>query len=155
MKIEKYNRFSWVVEIGWSQGFVIINGKYRVLFLCFQFLIPFLLLVFNYSTVRFFFFFGTTLVILEQLFLWGYVHACSVIQSCLSPCDPMDCSLPGFSVHGIFSGKNTREGCHFLLRGIFPTQGPNLLLEWLLHWQILHHWATQEAPSAGIARIIS
>ena len=24
-----------------------------------------------------------------------------VAQSCLTVCDPMDCSLPGFSVHGI------------------------------------------------------
>ena len=25
-----------------------------------------------------------------------------VAQSCLTPCDPMDCSLPGFFLHGIF-----------------------------------------------------
>ena len=29
-------------------------------------------------------------------------------------------------------GKNTGVGCHFLLQGIFPTQGLNLCL---LHWQ--------------------
>ena len=29
--------------------------------------------------------------------------------------DPMDCSLPGSSVHGIFPGKNTGVGCHCLL----------------------------------------
>ena len=29
-------------------------------------------------------------------------------------------------------GKNTGVGCHFLLQGIFPTQGSNLCL---LHWQ--------------------
>ena len=28
----------------------------------------------------------------------------------------MDCSLPGFSVHGILQGKNTGVGCHFLLQ---------------------------------------
>ena len=28
------------------------------------------------------------------------------------------------SIHGI-PGKNTRMGCHFLLQGIFPTQGSN------------------------------
>ena len=28
----------------------------------------------------------------------------------------MDCSLPGSSVHGIFPGKNTGVGCHFLLQ---------------------------------------
>ena len=42
--------------------------------------------------------------------------------SCVRLCDPMDCSPPGFSVHGTFPGKNTRVGCHFLLQEIFPTQ---------------------------------
>ena len=38
-----------------------------------------------------------------------------------------------------FPGKNTGEGCHFFLQGIFPTQESN---PWLLHWQeILYHWA--------------
>ena len=30
-----------------------------------------------------------------------------------------------------FLGKDTEVGCHFLLQGIFPTQGSNLCL---LHW---------------------
>ena len=38
---------------------------------------------------------------------------------------PMDCSLPGSSVHGIFPGKNTGVGCHFLLQEIFLIQGLN------------------------------
>ena len=33
----------------------------------------------------------------------------------------MDYSLPDSSVRGIFSGKNTGVGCHFLLQGIFLT----------------------------------
>ena len=32
-------------------------------------------------------------------------------------------------------GKNTGVGCHALLQGIFPTQGSNLHLLSLLHWQ--------------------
>ena len=35
-----------------------------------------------------------------------------------------------------FLGKNTRVGCHFLLQGNFPTQGPNprlLLGKWVLY----------------------
>ena len=28
-----------------------------------------------------------------------------VCQSCLTLCDPMDCSLPGFSVRGILQAK--------------------------------------------------
>ena len=50
---------------------------------------------------------------------------CSVPQSCLTLCDPMDCSLPGSSVHGDSPGKNTGVCCHALLQGIFPTQGSN------------------------------
>ena len=50
-------------------------------------------------------------------------------------CDPMDCSPPSSSVHGDSPGKNTRVGCYALLQGIFPTQGWNLRLLCLLHWQ--------------------
>ena len=28
-----------------------------------------------------------------------------VAQSCPTLCDPMDCSLPGFSVHGVFQAR--------------------------------------------------
>ena len=35
-----------------------------------------------------------------------------------------------------FPGKITRVGCHFLLLGIFPTQGSNSHLLCLLHWQV-------------------
>ena len=44
-------------------------------------------------------------------------------QSCLTLCDPMDWSLPGFSVHGIL--QDTGVGSHAPLQGIFPTQGSN------------------------------
>ena len=30
---------------------------------------------------------------------------CLVAPSCLTLCDPMDCSLPGFSVHGILQAR--------------------------------------------------
>ena len=33
-------------------------------------------------------------------------------------------------------GKNTGAGCHFLLQGIFQTQGSNLRLLCLLRWQV-------------------
>ena len=33
-------------------------------------------------------------------------------QSCPTLSDPMDCSLPGSTVHGIFPGKSTGVGCH-------------------------------------------
>ena len=37
---------------------------------------------------------------------------CFVTQSCLILCKPMDCSPPGFSVHGDSPGKNTGMDCH-------------------------------------------
>ena len=57
----------------------------------------------------------------------------SVTQSCLTLCDLMDCMEPSrllCSWH--FSDKNTGVGCHFLLQGIFPTQGLKLHLLSLL-----------------------
>ena len=40
-------------------------------------------------------------------------------------CDPVNCSLPGSSIHGNSPGKITGMDCHALLQGIFPTQGSN------------------------------
>ena len=48
-----------------------------------------------------------------------------VSQSCPTLCNPVDCSLPGSSLHGILHAKNTGVGCHFLFQVIFPTQGSN------------------------------
>ena len=64
----------------------------------------------------------------------------SVIQLCLMLCDPMNCR---FLSPWDFPGKNTGAGCHFLLQGVFPTQGSNPHLLHFLHWQVdslpLHH----------------
>ena len=60
---------------------------------------------------------------------------CLVAQSCLTLCNPMDCSPPGSSVHGDFPGKNTGVGCHALLQGIDPRmalRSPTLQVDSLL-----------------------
>ena len=44
------------------------------------------------------------------------------LQSCLTLCNPTDCSPPGSSVHGDSPGKNTGVGWHALLQGIFPSR---------------------------------
>ena len=51
--------------------------------------------------------------------------AAESLQSCLTLCNPMDCSLPASSIPGDSPGKNTGVGCHTLLQGIFPTQELN------------------------------
>ena len=60
---------------------------------------------------------------------------CLLTQSRPTLHDPIDCSPPGSFVHVDSPGKNTGLGCHFLLQGIFPTQGHNPHLMHLLNWQ--------------------
>ena len=69
---------------------------------------------------------------------------CLVAQSCPTLLDPMDCSLPGSSVHEDSSSKNTGVGCHALLQEIFPTQGSNPGLPHCR--QILYHLKHQGSP---------
>ena len=52
-----------------------------------------------------------------------------VTKLCPTLCDPMDCSPTGSSIHGVFQAKIL----HFLLQGIFLTQGLN---PHFLHWQV-------------------
>ena len=47
----------------------------------------------------------------------------------------MDCNPPGSSLYEISQAKSTEVSCHFLLQGIFLTQGSNPCLLRFLHWQ--------------------
>ena len=53
------------------------------------------------------------------------MYVCEVSQSCPTLCNPMDCSLPGSSVHGIFQATVLEWVAISFLQGIFPTQGLN------------------------------
>ena len=66
-----------------------------------------------------------TIVDLQCCVSFRYVCICLVAQSRLTLCNPVDCGLPGSSVHRDSPDKNTGTGCHALLQGIFPTQGLN------------------------------
>ena len=74
-------------------------------------------------------------------FLWLIFHCiyvpifCVCAQSCLTPCNPVNCTPPGSLSPWDFPGKNTGVGCHFLSQGIILTQRLNPLFLWLLHWQ--------------------
>ena len=59
----------------------------------------------------------------------------SVTNSCQTLCDPMDW-LARLLCPWDSPGKSSGVGCHFLLQGIFPTQGSNpslLYCRWILH----------------------
>ena len=78
------------------------------------------------------------------MFLWGKVLNRSCTCSATSHvwlCDPMDCSPPGYSVHGIFQ-QEYWSGLPFPLQGIFPNQRVNPCL--LYGRWILDHWAIWE-----------
>ena len=53
------------------------------------------------------------------------LHVCSVVPTL---CDPMHWRPTRLLCPWDFPGKNTGVGCHFLLQGIFLTQGSNLHL---------------------------
>ena len=77
---------------------------------------------------------------------------CLVAQSCPTLCNPMKC-MPGSSIHGDSSGKNTGVSCHALLQGIFPTQGSN---PGLPHCRrILYHLGHQWSPIITLFQAIS
>ena len=72
------------------------------------------------------------------IYTYAYIYAVLslITQSFLTLWDPLDCSLPGSSVHGDSPGKNTGVGYHALLQGIFPSQGSNPCLphcRWILY----------------------
>ena len=75
------------------------------------------------------------------LFHYGLSYMLSCVQLCNSM-EPAKLLCPWS-----FPGKNTGEGCHFLLQVIFLTQGssPDLCAS-CIGRQILYHCATWEAP---------
>ena len=69
---------------------------------------------------------------------------CLVAQLCLILCDPMNYSLPGSSVHGIFQARVLEWVAISFSQEIFPTQGSNLGLPHCR--QILYHLSHQGSP---------
>ena len=81
---------------------------------------------------------------ITTLFIVYVLVLCLVAQPSPTLCNPMDCSLPGTSVHGDSPGKNTGVGYHALLQEIFPTQWSNPSLSHYRH--ILYHLSHQGSP---------
>ena len=73
---------------------------------------------------------------------------CLVAQLRPALCNPMDCSLPGYCLHGIFQAKVVEWVTIPLLQGIFPTQGLNPSLPYCRQncRQILYHLSHQGSP---------
>ena len=67
---------------------------------------------------------------------WKSYNVCVRAQSRLTLCDPMMCSAPGSSIHGISQARILEWDAISLLLGIFLAQGSNPCLWHLLHWQV-------------------
>ena len=79
---------------------------------------------------------------------WPSESESEVAQLCLILCDPMDCSLPGFSVYGIFQAKVVERVAISFSRGSSWTKDRT---------QVSHNasrcftlWATREATNGII-----
>ena len=62
------------------------------------------------------------LVLIKRIDLWVRVYACSVTHSCLTLCDPTDCSPPGFFVRGILQARILERVAMPSSRGGTPRQ---------------------------------
>ena len=80
------------------------------------------------------------------------LFSCSVL---FGSCDPMDCSLPGSSVHGIFWARLQGWVAIFFFRVSFNPGIEPTFLHLLRYKWILYHWATREAPSTSYTKIIT
>ena len=99
--------------------------------------------MFSLVILNFFIFLSFYLLLtLECIYLYIYTHIyicvcvhAKSLQSCLTLCDPMDCSLPGSFVHEILQARTLEWVVIFFSRGL----NPHLLC--LLHSrQILYHF---------------
>ena len=69
------------------------------------------------------------------------VQVLLIAQLCPTLCDPVDCSLPGASVHGILQARILEWVAMIFSKGIFLNQGSN---PGLLHFrQTLYHLSHQ------------
>ena len=73
------------------------------------------------------------------------VHACSVTSVVSNSLRPHGLRPARLLCPWDSPGKNTGVGCHFLLRGIFPTQGLTLLLP---HCKQILYWLSHQGSLA-------
>ena len=80
------------------------------------------------------------------VFFWTvppFDQTLKVTQSCLTVCDPIDCSPPDSSVHE-FSRQDAGVGGHSLLQEVFPDQGDQAQVS-CIAGRFFTVWATREA----------
>ena len=73
------------------------------------------------------------------------MHACVHAQLCLTLCDPIDCNLPGSSVHGILQTRVLDWVAILSTRGSArPRDQTGVSCVSCIGRQSLYHWATKK-----------
>ena len=96
---------------------------------------------------------GSEQVLVLPLSLWGLLGSyltspwlCVRVQSCLTLCDPLACSSPGSSVHGIPQARILEWVAFPFSRGFScPRDGTHVFWVSCIGRQILYHCASWEA----------
>ena len=92
--------------IKWNQDWYRKNAEavcyFSLSWLCLSFVF---LLIFKVILNFFIFWTINPYLLFSSFDLSVHLLSCSVTQSCPTLCNPMDCSLPGSSVHGIFQAR--------------------------------------------------
>ena len=83
-------------------------------------------------------------VVTQWMNSWNYMGCCCLVaKSCLTRCDPMNCSPSGSSVHGISQARTLEWVAIFFSRGSSPPRDQSRVS--CIGKQVLYHWATREA----------
>ena len=77
-----------------------------------------------------------TLKSLLQTYMWNICARPESLQLCLTLCDPLDCSPPGSSVHGILQARILEWVAMPSSRGSSQTKDQTCASLCLLHWQM-------------------
>ena len=81
------------------------------------------------------------------IYIWHMVCVCSLVQSCLTLCSPMDCSPPGSSVHGISQVRILEwVAISYFRRSSCPRNQTHISCVSCIGRRILYLFATWEAP---------
>ena len=108
----------------------------------------------NYKNTAFLLVFIWLSLIRYINFHWSFWHyfLSEVAQSCPTLSDPMDCSLPDSSIHGIFQARILEWGAIAFSRGSSRLGGSNLTdlaMYRILNWMTTNSsWVKADAPSA-------
>ena len=81
----------------------------------------------------------------------GLLAAAKSLQSCPTLCNPMDCSPPGSSIHGVFQARVPERGALAFSIGLLNQQEKNFFFFSFVSLDFFPHWESVEIDQ-GLSR---